>query len=171
MVWVNAQGNPVAIKTVTMAFDLPQEEAVGASIAKVNWGGVLGAAIQLIIALMSGNTAGIAAAMQALINAIIAGAVVLGLGLALASPAEAQSRRKAAGGCADGSCGIPQAAQVQSTPQEFTKLFDKPSRPVQVVQPAVQVQTEVPIAVGIFPRLRERLESRPRLLGRRGGCG
>lgn len=73
MLWKNASGNPVAVQPVTIQVDLPCEEAGGAAanLLAVNWGAVLAAAIQLIIAMMTGNSAAIATAIQALINAII----------------------------------------------------------------------------------------------------
>jgi len=40
-------------------------------VSAVNWGAALAAAIQLVIAMMTGNPTAIAAAIQALINAIM----------------------------------------------------------------------------------------------------
>lgn len=69
MAWLNASGNPVAMKPLTIQIDVPSEQSVTAGTP--NWGAVLGAAIQLILALMTGNAAGIASAIQALITAIM----------------------------------------------------------------------------------------------------
>jgi hypothetical protein len=71
--FLNAQGQKIESQPITIQIDMPSE-AVGnhaATLTAVNWGGVLGAAIQLVIALMSGNQAAVAAAIQALINAIV----------------------------------------------------------------------------------------------------
>ena len=73
MAWLNASGNQVGTMPLTIQFDIPAE-AVGShgdALAAVNWGAVLGAAIQLVIAMMTGNPTAIAAAIQALINAIM----------------------------------------------------------------------------------------------------
>ena len=73
MAWANSSGGPVAVQPVTIQIDIPCE-AVGSqtdTLAAVNWGKVLAAGIQLIIAMMTGNSAAIAAAIQALINAFM----------------------------------------------------------------------------------------------------
>jgi hypothetical protein len=73
--WFSASGSPVTITLTLVQFDLPSE-AVGdteASMAAVNWGKVLAAGIQLVIAMMTGNPTAIAAAIQALINAFMGG--------------------------------------------------------------------------------------------------
>lgn len=71
MAWLNASGAPVAMTPITIQIDVPGE--MTASAGTPNWGAVLGAAIQLVLALMSGNPTGIAAAIQALIKAIMGG--------------------------------------------------------------------------------------------------
>ena len=75
MAWLNAQGNPVAIKTMTIQIDVPSEALGDPGRAyqdvAANWGAIMSAAIQLIIGLMTGNAAAIAAAIQALINAFM----------------------------------------------------------------------------------------------------
>ena len=77
MAWLNASGNPVAMQPVTIQIDIPCEAVANASTAEAlstiaaNWGAILSAAIQLVIAMMTGNVPGIAAAIQALITAFM----------------------------------------------------------------------------------------------------
>lgn len=73
MAWLNASGNPVATQPVTIQIDIPNEQVGNSAetLRAVNWGAVLAASIQLVIAMMSGNAAAIAAAIQALINAFM----------------------------------------------------------------------------------------------------
>ena len=73
MLWKNASGNLVAVQPVTIQIEVPSESvgSTAASLSAVNWGAVLAAAIQLVIAMMTGNPTAIAAAIQALINAIV----------------------------------------------------------------------------------------------------
>ena len=70
MALLKSDGTPVARAPVTIQLDLPCE-AADATLSTPNWGGVLAAGIQLVLALMTGNTAGIASAIQQLINAIM----------------------------------------------------------------------------------------------------
>jgi hypothetical protein len=69
MAWLNASGNPVKMAPVTIQLDLPAEQSV--NVGTPNWAAVLGAGIQLMLAMMTGNSAGIAAAIQALISAFM----------------------------------------------------------------------------------------------------
>lgn len=73
MAWVNASGTPVAMQPLTIQIDVPCEAVgdTGAAMAAVNWPGVMAAAIQLIIALMSSNPTAIAAAIQAFLKALM----------------------------------------------------------------------------------------------------
>ncbi len=71
MAWLNASGNPVTMTPVTIQLEFPAEAT--ATAGTPNWGKVLGAAIQLVIAMMTGNPTAIAAAIQALIVAIMGG--------------------------------------------------------------------------------------------------
>ncbi len=71
--FLNASGNPVAIKPVTIQIDLPSE-AVGdpdATAKAVNLIAVIMAVIALFAALKSGDPIAIANALQALINAFM----------------------------------------------------------------------------------------------------
>lgn len=69
MTWLNASGNPVATKSMTIQIDVPAEQAV--NVGTPNWGAVISAAIQLVVAMMTGNAVAMASAIQALINAIM----------------------------------------------------------------------------------------------------
>lgn len=71
MAWLNAQGNPVAVKPLTIQVDAPSEAADETKIAynAANIIAILMAGIQLFVALKSGDEMAIAAAMQALIKA------------------------------------------------------------------------------------------------------
>lgn len=73
MAWLNASGSPVTMQPLTIQIDVPSEAVGdrGLAMTAVNWGKVLAASIQLVIAMMTGNPAAIAAAIQALINAFI----------------------------------------------------------------------------------------------------
>ena len=74
MAWLNKNGSPVAVQPLTLQIDVPSEpvgDATQTILTAVNWGTVLAAAIQLVIAMMTGNPTAIAAAIQALINAIM----------------------------------------------------------------------------------------------------
>lgn len=64
---LNSSGNPVAKQSMTIQLDAPCEASVGTP----NWGAVISAGIQLVFAIMTGNQVAIAAAIQALINAIV----------------------------------------------------------------------------------------------------
>lgn len=73
MPWLNSSGNPVSVQPVTIQIDVPSE-SVGdraLTLTAVNWGAVLSASIQLVIAMMTGNPTAIASAIQALINALM----------------------------------------------------------------------------------------------------
>lgn len=71
MAWLNANGSPVAMQPITIQIDVPSETAV--MVGAPNWGAVLAAAIQLIFAMMTGNPAAIALAIQALLKAVMGG--------------------------------------------------------------------------------------------------
>lgn len=73
MAWVGAGGNAVGTQPVTIQVEIPCEPVgdQGRTLAAVNWGGVLAAAIQLVIAMMSGDAVKIAAAIQALLTAFM----------------------------------------------------------------------------------------------------
>jgi hypothetical protein len=75
MAWLNASGNPIATKPVTIQIDVPSEAVgdTGITFGAVNWAAVLGAGIQLVLAMMTGNSAAIAAAIQQLLNAFMGG--------------------------------------------------------------------------------------------------
>ena len=71
MAWLNQQGQPVAMKPMTLQIDVPSEQAAGDVLTAANWGAVLSATIRFVIAMMTGNPTAIAAAIQALIDAIM----------------------------------------------------------------------------------------------------
>lgn len=71
MAWLNASGNPVAMTPLMIQLEVPAEATVTATAP--NWGSVLSAAIQLVIALMTGNAVAMAAAIQAIITAMMGG--------------------------------------------------------------------------------------------------
>lgn len=75
MAWLNASGSPVTMQPLTIQIDVPSEAVGdrGLAMTAVNWGKVLAASIQLVIAMMTGNPAAIAAAIQALLNAFMGG--------------------------------------------------------------------------------------------------
>lgn len=75
MAWLNASGNQIAMTPLTIQIDIPAEKVGDQmhSLAAVNWPKVMQAAIQLVIALMTSNPAGIAAALQQLITALMGG--------------------------------------------------------------------------------------------------
>ncbi len=69
MAWCKADGSPVAMKPITIQIDVPADVAV--HVGTPNWGAVMSAAIQLIIAMMTSNPVAIAAAIQALLAALM----------------------------------------------------------------------------------------------------
>lgn len=71
--FTNAQGNPVAIKPVTIQLDMPHEPVgdEAATNGAINIIAIIMAVIQLFAALKSGDPVAIAAALQALINSFL----------------------------------------------------------------------------------------------------
>lgn len=75
MAWLNASGNQIGFTPLALQIDIPAEACgnQAVALASVNWPKVMSAAIQLVIALMTSNPAGIAAALQQLITALMGG--------------------------------------------------------------------------------------------------
>lgn len=73
MAWLNASGSQIGYTPLTIQIDIPAEPVGNQAhtLASVRWGGVLSAAIQLVIAMMTGNPTAIANAIQALLAAFM----------------------------------------------------------------------------------------------------
>jgi hypothetical protein len=69
MAWCKVDGSAVAMKPLTIQIEVPAEAAV--NIGTPNWGAVMSAGIQLVIAMMTSNPVAIAAAIQALLAALM----------------------------------------------------------------------------------------------------
>lgn len=73
MAWLNASGTPIGTTPITIQIEIPADQVgdTAVTLLAVNWGSVLAAAIQLVIAMMTGSPVAIAAAIQALLNAFM----------------------------------------------------------------------------------------------------
>lgn len=69
MAWTQADGSPITMTPISIQIEVPSGQTT--SIGTPNWGAIMGAVIQLVIAMMTGNPTAIAAAIQALINAFV----------------------------------------------------------------------------------------------------